>query len=151
MKRKGLRGGSHPTAALAREALIGALARRPGARVLDAGCRDALLRRCALAAGASQVVEVRRAELAHAVPTLGRFDIIAANLADPELSALVPALASALEGGGELIATGVQLWQAAALERAFWASGLSYSRPRARGGWACYAAARVQSRRLASP
>jgi ribosomal protein L11 methyltransferase len=151
--------GGHPTTGLALEALAAEIDRRGVARVLDVGTGTGVLAAAALARGAAVValdrdpaaVEAarRRAPGARVLlgeapgairPDLAAFDVVVANIAEPELRGLVPALAGALSPTGTLIVTGALLWQAAALARALDGARLEPGSPVARLGWCLYVA-----------
>lgn len=159
--------GGHPTTLVAGVLLDEALNRMrgardaPGPRVLDAGSGSGVLAARALAGGAGEVVAVDRdaeaaratraraagarvahRDLANGLGDLGRFDLVAANLPEPELSRLIPSLAAALDPGGDLIATGAHLAFAARVERALSRAGLALRARRARSGWFGLLAAR---------
>lgn len=152
--------GTHPTSRLAAAALREVLAPRWGARVLDVGTGAGVLARAALTAGAGEVIGIDRepaavdgaralcpwasfhvGDAAEYLPAVaGAFDVVVANLPDPPLMALVPALVAATRPRGALVVTGVLLWQAEALGKALTAAGAQPSAPRAEGGWAAYLA-----------
>jgi ribosomal protein L11 methylase PrmA len=151
--------GDHPTTRLAGRELEAALARRPGARVLDAGCGTGTLTARALQAGAAQVVAIDREteavamtrarapaaralcrDVREGLDELGRFDLVVANLALPELVACAPALASALAPVGVVIATGAPLVFARRAARALTDRGLAIVTRRALLGWCAFVA-----------
>ena len=150
--------GAHPTTRMAAMALRETLRGRRGARVLDVGTGGGILAAVAVAGGAGEVVGIDRdaatIETARgAVPDAsfvcaeagewlareagGGFDVVVANLPDPPLIRLIPALSAAARFG-TLIVTGALLWQADALARELRAAGVSVGAPRQAGGWCCF-------------
>ena len=144
------------TTLLAASALLSALSSLPSATVLDVGAGTGALAAVAQRAGARALglerdpalvaagrahrplVELVVGEAPRDLPA-GPFAIVVANLTDPPLRDLVPALVRL--AGAELIVTGVRLWQGPALRRALERAG---ARPSAfsADGWCGYRAAR---------
>jgi ribosomal protein L11 methyltransferase len=119
--------GTHPTTALCLAAVDDLLARRPGARVLDAGTGSGLLAIAAARLGAARVaandndpvaVDVARENAARNGVALeltvepvaripGAFDLVVANILANVLVELAPDLAARLAPGGELVLAGI--------------------------------------------
>jgi ribosomal protein L11 methylase PrmA len=155
--------GAHPTTRMAAMALREALRQRHaarGVRVLDVGTGGGILAAMAVAGGASEVVGIDHDAAAiagarRAVPGArfvcadagdwlareggGAFDVVVANLPDPPLIRLVPALSAAARFG-TLIVTGALLWQGDALRRELTAAGLTAGASRHAAGWCCVVA-----------
>jgi ribosomal protein L11 methylase PrmA len=144
----------HTTTLLAASAVLSALARLLDATILDVGAGTGALAAVAQAAGARALglerdpalvaagrarrplVELVRGEAPRDLPA-GPFAIVVANLTEPPLRELIPALARL--AGVELIVTGVRLWQGPAVRRALERAG---PRPSAfaADGWCGYRA-----------
>lgn len=149
-------GEPHTTTLLAAAALVDALATHPGAAVLDVGTGTGILAALARRLGASRAVGIERdagligtgrarhpdVEFVHgdALGDLpeGPFAIVVANLTDPPLRHLVPHLVARLEG--EIIVSGVRLWQGSALRGALERSGAIVMKVAAANGWCAYRA-----------
>jgi ribosomal protein L11 methyltransferase len=146
--------GGHPTTTLAARLVSEALRERPGARVLDAGAGTGVLSEVALGAGAQEVVAVDREpeaialirrrhpdvvalcrDLGAGLATLGRFDLVVANLPLPELVALAAELTGAARPGGRVIATGIPLVFAGRVEQGLVDQGAWLRERRALAGW----------------
>jgi ribosomal protein L11 methyltransferase len=139
----------HPTTEMARREVLAAAA---GCRFADVGTGTGVLAACAVSAGARQVLAIDRDPAAVAiarrrVPSAivvageaplalsGQFDLIAVNIAEPDLCRLLPALSQRLRDGGRLIATGALLWQGPRLLRTLRELDLQVEAPRASRGW----------------
>ncbi len=152
--------GAHATTRMAAMALRETLRGARRARVLDVGTGGGILAAAAVAAGAAEVVGVDHDGAAieaarRAVPGArfvhadaaewlareagGAFDVVVANLPDPPLIRLVPALCAAARFG-TLIVTGALLWQADALRRELAAAGFTAGAPRHAAGWCSFTA-----------
>jgi ribosomal protein L11 methyltransferase len=147
--------GAHPSTRLALAALVDLV--RGGERVLDVGCGSGVLALAALGLGASAAVGVdidpaaRAATAANAARNGvtgrlavtdvvgGRYPLVVANLLLPDLVALAPAIAGAIEPGGSLIVSGVLDSQRAAVESAH---GLRVVDARGEEGWLALTLAR---------
>jgi len=136
--------GNHPTTALCLAALSGALARRPGATVLDVGTGSGLLAIAAAKLGASRVagndedpvaVAVARENAARNGVDLeltgapadqipGTFDVVVANILANVLVDLAPALADKVAPDGVVLLSGILEPQEDEVRRAYLAAGL---------------------------
>src|SRR5512137_1484621 len=147
--------GTHPTTSLCLAAVDDFLARRPGARVLDAGTGSGLLAIAARRLGAGRVaandndpvaVAVAaenaerngvRLELTGEPPAAipGAFDLVVANILANVLVELAPSLAGKTAPGGELVLAGILLPQEEEVRLPFLAEGLLPLRGARRGEW----------------
>jgi len=127
--------GAHPSTRLALAALVGRV--RGGEQVLDVGCGSGVLALAALALGASTAVGVDIDPAARAATAAnadrngmagrlavtdvvgGQYPLVLANLLLPDLVAVAPAVAGAVEPGGALVVSGVLDGQRAAVEAAY--------------------------------
>lgn len=133
---------------------------RPGIRVLDVGTGSGILAIAAARYGAATVealdTDARAVDIARAnvernrlampirvrlgtiEPTprfAGRYDLVVANILAPTISALAPALTSALTPGGRLIVSGILATQADWVRDALAAAGLGTLEQRQVAAW----------------
>ena len=147
--------GHHPTTSMCLLLLEKYI--RPGMEVLDLGTGSGILALAAAKLGARSVLaldtdplavkaareNVRKNGLTAAVkvrkgtvsPRWGPFDLIAANLTAKHVQEVLPALVSALRGGGLLIAGGIIMDRVEEVEKAFLAAGLKLRERAAEAEW----------------
>jgi ribosomal protein L11 methyltransferase len=148
----------HPTTQLCRELISQCASRREVRRMLDVGTGDGVLALHASLLGVPEIVavdrdgeraaaahaRVRRAALsarievrAQAVEAMqGAFDLVSANLWGDDLVAAASHLARLTAPAGDLVVSGLRLWQVQAVRRAFEQAGLILRGLGSRAGWA---------------
>jgi ribosomal protein L11 methyltransferase len=153
--------GQHPTTAMCLRALEERV--RPGVSVLDVGCGSGILSIAVAKLGATRVLALDIDPLAIKATTensaanavshiiraqedtlsggAGTFGLIAANISGLTLERLAPALATALNSGGILIASGFLDDAVAGLTRAFEAEALHVEEAMDDGVWRAIVAA----------
>ena len=155
--------GDHATTRFCLESVDAALARRPGASVLDVGTGSGVLAIAARKQGASRVagtdndpvairVALENAELngskdidfsTHPLDQVtGPFDVVLANILANTLVDLAPALAEKLAPRGELYLAGILAHQVDEVLAAYLAQGLKLRERRLDGEWALLAVER---------
>ena len=155
--------GGHATTLLCLEALVDALARRPGASVLDVGCGSGILGIGAKLLGAGRVtmidndpvaVEVARENAEkNGVPELetsgtdvgelpGTWDLVVANILANPLIELSAAIAARVAGGGELYLSGILGTQADEVAAAYHRQGFATVARKDLGEWSLLRLAR---------
>jgi ribosomal protein L11 methyltransferase len=150
--------GTHPTTRLCARAVDLACRLGPPRSVLDVGTGTGVLARIARAHGvtfvaatdldpralaaarANAALDPTRGELsidARAPDAFGRrFELVVANILEPVLLALAPALTAALASGGALVLSGFTPAQTPSLRAAFGARGLGLEVQATLEGWA---------------